>query len=424
MTFKELGLSETILKSLIELDHNTPTPIQELAIPYIMGKKDVLGCAQTGTGKTATFVLPIIESLMIGKRNGYPEIKALILSPTRELAIQTRDNFRKYGKYVNLKCGVVLGGVNQRSQEEVLRKGIDILVATPGRLLDLINQRIVKLNAIDILVLDEADTMLDMGFIHDIKRIVSHVPKVRQTLMFSATMPNAIRSLAKEFLNNPIVVEANQNSLTVDKINQSVYFVDSRNKANLLLEILHKEANLSTLIFTRTKHGANKLGTILDKNNVQNEVIHGDKSQNARVKALNNFKSGRSNILIATDIAARGIDIVELSRVINYELPNLAESYVHRIGRTGRAGCGGIAISFCDGSEKRHLSSIERLIKQSITVIEGHNYPMEIVITNEPKKWNYSKRTSQKNNDRSNNKKFKSKKKYYHKGTSYKKTNV
>ncbi|MDD2490258.1 MAG: DEAD/DEAH box helicase [Bacilli bacterium] len=400
MTFKELGLSDIILKALIELNHNEPTLIQELAIPHVMQKKDVLGCAQTGTGKTAAFVLPIIQSLIMNERNTYRNIKVLVLSPTRELAIQTRDNFRKYGKYTNLKCSVVLGGVNQRSQVKVLQKGIDILVATPGRLLDLINQNIVKLNSVNTLVLDEADTMLDMGFIHDIRKIIACVPKARQTLMFSATMPKAIRSLANEFLKNPILIEANTESLTVDKINQSVYFVYSRNKANLLLEILHKEEITSTLIFTRTKHKANKLADILEKNNLCNEVIHGNKSQSARVSALNNFKSGRSKVLIATDIAARGIDIIELSHVINYELPNLAESYVHRIGRTGRAGCGGSAISFCDQSERKYLYTIQRLIKQSIMVIEDHNYPMEQIVVKEQNKRNFSKRGYQNNNNR------------------------
>ena len=377
MAFKELGLSEVVLEALEELGHVVPTSIQESAIPSIIKKKDVLGCAQTGTGKTAAFVLPIIESLIKKPRNGR-EIRALVLSPTRELAIQTRDNCRKYSSHTGLKSAVILGGVNQRSQEEVLRKGVDILVATPGRLLDLVNQRIIRLDKIEILVLDEADTMLDMGFIHDIRRIMTHVPDVRQTLMFSATMPKAIRVLAKEFLKDPIIIENNTTSLTVDKINQSVYFVNTSDKSKLLLDILKSKNEPSTLIFTRTKHGANKLAEILQKNNLYSEVIHGNKSQNARVKALSNFKSGRSKFLIATDIAARGIDIVELSQVINYELPNLAESYVHRIGRTGRAGCCGTAISFCDKSEKKYLNDIERLIKQSIIVIKDHSYPVNI----------------------------------------------
>lgn len=421
MTFKELGLSEAILKSLEELNHDTPTLIQELAIPLIMQGKDVLGCAQTGTGKTAAFVLPIMQSLMMKENDSFYKIKVLVLSPTRELAIQTRDNFRKYGKYTKLKCGVVLGGVNQRSQEEVLRRGIDVLVATPGRLLDLVNQRIVKLNSIETLVLDEADTMLDMGFIHDIKKIISHISETRQTLMFSATMPNTIRNLAKEFLKNPAIVEANPKSLTVDKIDQSIYFVDSRNKAKLLLEILRREESLSTLIFTRTKHGANKLADILNMNNLNSEVIHGNKSQSARVLALNNFKSGKSKVLIATDIAARGIDIAELAQVINYELPNIAESYVHRIGRTGRAGYGGIAISFCDGSEKKYLYSIEKLLQQTIAVIENHNYPLEIEIVNNSKRGKYFNNASRKKSGMSVISKSEFKKKYYNRESSYKK---
>lgn len=374
MTFKELGLSNATLKTLEEMGYNTPTTIQELSIPSILEGKDLLGCAQTGTGKTAAFVLPIIENLINKGKNNKRVIKALILSPTRELAIQTRDNCRKYGTRTELKSAVVLGGVNQRSQEEVLRKGVNILIATPGRLLDLVNQRIVRLESVEVLVLDEADTMLDMGFIHDIKKIVERVPSKRQTLMFSATMPKAIRNLAEEFLDNPVIVEANAESLTVDKINQSVYFVDAANKNKLLLDLINKNRNLSTLIFTRTKHRANKLYEILLKNSIKAEVIHGNKSQNARVTALNNFKSGKSKVLIATDIAARGIDIAELSQVINYELPNLAESYVHRIGRTGRAGLGGVAISLCDKAEKSYLKDIEKLIKQPIKVVDTHSY--------------------------------------------------
>ncbi len=373
MTFKDLGLSTGILKAIEKIGYENPTPIQELAIPVILKNQDILGCAQTGTGKTAAFVLPIIENLL---KKGFKthEPRVLVLSPTRELAMQTRDNVRAFGSHTNLNCAVILGGVKQRSQVEVLRKGIDIIVATPGRLLDLVNQRIINLNSIEVLVLDEADTMLDMGFIHDIKKVVSKVPKSRQTLMFSATMPKAIKLLANEFLNKPVIVETNNNSITVEKIDQTVYFVNTPNKKLLLLDILKANTNASTLIFTRTKHGANKLGEILAKNNFRNETIHGNKSQNARVRALKNFKEGKCSILIATDIAARGIDIKYLTQVINFELPNLAESYVHRIGRTGRAGSVGKAISFCDNTEKRYLYDIERLLKQSIPVIKEHNY--------------------------------------------------
>ncbi len=387
MTFKDLGLSEGILKAVEVMGYENPTPIQELAIPVILKKQDILGCAQTGTGKTAAFVLPIIENLL-SKGPITHEPRVLVLSPTRELAIQTRDNVRSYGTHTNLKCAVILGGVNQRSQVEVLRKGVDIIVATPGRLLDLVNQRIINLSNIEVLVLDEADTMLDMGFIYDIKKVVARVPKIRQTLMFSATMPKAIKALAAEFLNNPVIIETNNSSITVEKIDQTVYFVDTPNKKFLLLEILKTNTNASTLIFTRTKHGANKLGEILQKNSFYNEVIHGNKSQSARVRALKNFKDGKSNILIATDIAARGIDIKYLTQVINFELPNLAESYVHRIGRTGRAGSVGKAISLCDKTEKRYLYDIERLLKQSITVIKEHNYINAQVINNK----NYSQK--------------------------------
>lgn len=373
MLFKDFNLSEAILKTVGKVGYLVPTPIQEKAIPVILQKKDVLGCAQTGTGKTAAFILPIMENL-IKKGESNHQLKVLILSPTRELAIQTKDNIHLYKESTNLRCAVILGGVKQRGQEEVLRKGMDIVVATPGRLLDLIKQKIINLSTIEVLVLDEADTMLDMGFIHDIKKIISLVPKSRQTLMFSATMPKAIRSLAEEFLNNPVVIETNKAVITVDKINQAVYFVDALNKKSLLLDILKVNTNASTLIFTRTKHGANKLGEFLNKNKFYNEVIHGNKSQNARVRALNNFKAGKSNILIATDIAARGIDIKYLTQVINYELPELAESYVHRIGRTGRAGEVGKALSLCDKAEKKYLYNIERLLKQSIPVIKEHNY--------------------------------------------------
>lgn len=385
MTFKDLGLSASILKAIEEVGYIIPTPIQESVIPLILEKKDVLGCAQTGTGKTAAFVLPIIENL-IAKGAINNRLKVLIVSPTRELAMQTKDNIRLYSTKTNLRCAVILGGVKQRGQEDILKKGVDIVVATPGRLLDLAKQKIINLSTIEVLVLDEADTMLDMGFIHDIKKIVSLIPKNRQTLMFSATMPQAIRNLAADFLNKPAIVETNKTVITVDKINQSVYFVDAPNKKLLLLDILKDNINASTLIFTRTKHGANKLSEFLAKNKFHNEVIHGNKSQNARVRALKNFKDGKSNILIATDIAARGIDIKYLTQVINYELPELAESYVHRIGRTGRAGCGGKAISFCDPAEKKYLYGIERLIKQTVYVVKEHNYLSALSSNNQKKK--------------------------------------
>lgn len=378
MTFKELGFGEPILKALDDASYVNPTSIQEQAIPHILSGRDLLGCAQTGTGKTAAFALPIIQLLLNNNHPNYDnrKIKVLVLSPTRELAIQTRDNFRMYCVNTKLKSSVILGGVNQNSQIEVLKKGLDILIATPGRLLDLINQGRANLSAVDILVLDEADTMLDMGFINDVKKIVAKVSPNRQTLLFSATMPDKINELAETFLSNHVVVKVTPVATTVDKINQSLYYVDKGNKINLLVDLLKKEDVKSTLVFTRTKHGANKLAEVLDRSGIKTEVIHGNKSQNARVIALNNFKDGKSKVLVATDIAARGIDINELSHVVNYEIPNQAETYVHRIGRTGRAGLGGTAISLCDIDERDYIKDIQNLIKKEIDIVSDHDYPM------------------------------------------------
>ena len=376
MTFKQLKLHERLLRALDELGYETPTPIQSDSIPHLLNKRDLLGCAQTGTGKTAAFALPILNFLLDDEEN-YRKTRVLVLSPTRELAIQIRDNFRDYGKYTHFKCSVILGGVNQKSQIEVLKKGVDILVATPGRLLDLVNQRKVDLSDVDYLVLDEADTMLDMGFLHDVRKIISHVKKDRQTMLFSATMPDAILNLVKEFMKGDhITVKTSTVSSAAPKITQELYYVDKTNKVSLLIDILKKEDIKSTLVFTRTKHGANKLSQKLSRSGIKSEVIHGNKSQSARVLALKNFKSGKSKVLIATDIAARGIDINELSHVVNFEMPDMAETYVHRIGRTGRAGLEGTAISFCDIDEKKGLSEIERLIKQQLEVI-NHDYPMQ-----------------------------------------------
>lgn len=372
MNFKELGLKEPILSAIEEYGYTIPTPIQEQAIPNILNRKDVLGCAQTGTGKTGAFALPLIQSIMDIKDNN---IKVLIITPTRELAIQIRDNFKTYGKNTSLKAAVVLGGVNQAHQIEVLKKGVDVLIATPGRLLDLVNQKYVKLGFVKTVVLDEADTMLDMGFIQDIKKIFDRLPKEKQVLLFSATMPEGIKKLAEQFLTNPVNINVSPVSSTVDKIEQRLYYVDKGNKINLLLSVLKKEDIKSALIFTRTKHGANRLAEALRKANMETEVIHGNKSQSARVTALTNFKSGKTKIMVATDIAARGIDISELSHVINYEIPNPAETYVHRIGRTGRAGLTGIAISFSDIDEKAQVMEIQKLIKQSIPTIT-HEFPM------------------------------------------------
>jgi ATP-dependent RNA helicase RhlE len=376
MSFKDLNIIEPILKAIEEKGYVIPSPIQEKAILPILEGRDLLGCAQTGTGKTAAFAIPLIQ-LLHNKNNNLPrKIKVLILTPTRELAIQIRDNFRDYGKYTDLRCSVIFGGVNQSSQVEVLKKGIDILVATPGRLLDLINQKYAKLDSVEYLVLDEADSMLDMGFIHDVKRVMSYLPEKKQTLLFSATMPLEINKLAETFLRNPAKVIVTPVASTGDKVNQVLYYVDKVNKIKLLLEIFKNKEMGSTLIFTRTKHGANKLSETLNKNGIMCAAIHGNKSQSARQQALSNFKSGDINVLVATDIAARGIDIKELSHVVNYEIPNVPETYVHRIGRTARAGLGGSAISLCDYDEVDYIFGIERLIKKEIEVISDHPFPM------------------------------------------------
>lgn len=408
MTFNELGLLKPIIMGLESAGHVIPTPIQEQTIPHILKGKDVLGCAQTGTGKTAAFVLPILQHLIKIERpnKSVRPTKVLILTPTRELAIQIRDNIRKYSTHTNIKCGVILGGVNQRSQNEILKKGVDIIVATPGRLLDLINQKRVKLNELDMLVLDEADTMLDMGFIHDVKKIVSYVPSKRQTLFFSATMPKKVSDLANSFLTDYVTVKVNNESITIDEIQQVVYFVNKNDKVKLLKDILNNKDIKSLLIFTRTKHGADKLSISLHNSGIASNTIHGDKSQNARIKALTDFKKGICKILIATDVAARGIDIKGLSHVINYDIPVQAETYIHRIGRTGRAGLSGIAISFCDGLEKKYLKDIEKLIEKEIEVVTEHNYMSsftEIKPMNAKSKFNGRKREGQ-NNFRNKNK--------------------
>lgn len=378
MNFKDLNIIEPILKAIEEKGYVTPSPIQEKAIPPVLKGKDILGCAQTGTGKTAAFAIPLLQRLYSKRTSGPIKIKALILTPTRELAIQIRDNFREYGKYTDLRCSVIFGGVNQSSQVEVLKKGIDILVATPGRLLDLIKQKHAKLGDVEYLVLDEADSMLDMGFIHDVKRVMTYLPDKKQTLLFSATMPSEIKTLADTFLKNPETIIVSPIASTADKINQVVYYVDKINKSHLLLDIFKNNDMGSTLIFTRTKHGADKLAILLNKNKIYCAAIHGNKSQNARQQALSSFKSGEISVLVATDIAARGIDIKELSHVINYEIPNVPETYVHRIGRTARAGAGGSAISLCDYDEKPYIKAIERLTNKPITVILDHNYPMMV----------------------------------------------
>jgi ATP-dependent RNA helicase RhlE len=378
MLFQDLKLIEPILKALKTEGYTTPTPIQQQSIPIILQRKDLLGCAQTGTGKTAAFSIPILQ-ILHEERLQHKEqktIKSLILTPTRELAIQIGESIAAYGKHTGLKHLVIFGGVSQNSQVDSLRRGVDILIATPGRLLDLMNQRYVNLEHIKILVLDEADRMLDMGFVHDVKKIIAKIPAKRQTLFFSATMPKEIQSLADTILNKPEKVEVTPVSSTADTINQSIYFVDKGDKRLLLSHILKDKNIKRVLVFTRTKHGADKVVKDLIRTNVTAEAIHGNKSQNARQRALTNFKNSSTRVLVATDIAARGIDVDELTHVIQYELPEVPETYVHRIGRTGRAGASGIAFSFCDEEEKELLKDIHKVIGKAIPVETEHPYPL------------------------------------------------
>jgi ATP-dependent RNA helicase RhlE len=376
MTFKELNIIEPILKALDDEGYSRPTPIQELSIPILQEKKDLLGCAQTGTGKTAAFAIPILQHLSLEEKQtkGRRKIQALIITPTRELAIQIGESFSTYGKYTELKNTVIFGGVNQNPQTRVLNSGVDILVATPGRLLDLMDQGFISLSDVKYFVLDEADHMLDMGFIHDIKKIVARVPEKRQSLFFSATMPPSIVKLSGNILGKPEKVTIHPEQTTAEKVTQSLYYVSKKNKPKLLIHLLQSSAFDSVLIFSRTKHGANKIVRILEKVNIKSEAIHGNKSQSARQKALTNFKTGVSKVLIATDIAARGIDVEEMSHVINFDLPNIPETYIHRIGRTGRAGASGVALSFCDVEERPYLKDIEKLIGQKIPVISENPY--------------------------------------------------
>ncbi|MFD0765676.1 DEAD/DEAH box helicase [Mucilaginibacter lutimaris] len=379
MSFENLNLIEPILRALKAEGYTNPTPIQEQAIPYILQHRDLLGCAQTGTGKTAAFAIPILQLLFLDKQKHkeQKQIKALILTPTRELAIQISESFTAYGKNTGLKNLVIFGGVSQNPQVDALRCGVDILIATPGRLLDLMNQRYVHIDQIKMLILDEADRMLDMGFVNDVKKIIAKVPVNRQTLFFSATMPNEIQHLADSILQKPAKVEVAPVSSTADTIQQSLYYVSKSDKRLLLNHIL-KDKNIKTaLVFTRTKHGADKVVKDLVRAGITAEAIHGNKSQNARQRALTNFKNRTTRVLIATDIAARGIDIDELTHVINYEIPNIPETYVHRIGRTGRAGASGIAFTFCDGEEEiDYLKDIHKLIAKEIPVELGHPYPL------------------------------------------------
>jgi ATP-dependent RNA helicase RhlE len=379
MAFTKLHLIDPILKALEAEGYQSPTPIQAQSIPYVLEGRDLLGCAQTGTGKTAAFAIPILQLLYNQKQEerGPRKIKTLILTPTRELAIQIDESFAAYGKHTGLSHAVIFGGVSQLPQVNILRKGIDILVATPGRLLDLISQGYIDLKDLKIFVLDEADRMLDMGFIHDVKRVITKLPAKRQTLFFSATMPPEIQKLADVLLTSPAKVEVTPVSSTAEAIDQSLYFVEKKDKPSLLLHLLNNSSISSVLVFTRTKHGADKVVKFLHRSHIASAAIHGNKSQNARQNALSNFKSGKIRVLVATDIAARGIDIDDLSHVINFELPDVPETYVHRIGRTGRAGNSGIAFSFCGADERDALKDIQKLIGKNIPVVNEHPFPSD-----------------------------------------------
>jgi len=375
VTFAELGVAEPILRALAQENYITPTPIQTRAIPPLLAGRDLLGIAQTGTGKTAAFGLPLLQKLSIGHVPPLPkQTKALILAPTRELAVQIEESLRTYGRFLNLKRAVILGGVNQNTQINTMKNGVDIVVATPGRLLDLVQQKAVRLDAVQVLIIDEADRMFDMGFIRDVRKIVNYMPKDRQSMLFSATMPDDVVKLVGDVLKNPERIEVAPQSKTADRVVQSLYYVPMPQKRQLLSELLKDVSLNRVIVFTRTKHGANRVAEHLSKTGVAAEAIHGNKSQNARQRALDLFKTGKARVLVATDIAARGIDIDHISHVINFELPNEPESYVHRIGRTARAGGEGIAISFCDATERTYLRDIERIIRMKIEVV-AHDLP-------------------------------------------------
>ncbi|GMN09286.1 DEAD/DEAH box helicase [Croceitalea sp. MTPC9] len=406
MTFKDLGLAEPILKSLKTEGYTTPTPIQSQAIPILLKGKDLLGVAQTGTGKTAAFGIPILHHLYLAKNQQQKRrsIKALVVTPTRELAIQIGESFSAYGKHTGLRNTVIFGGVKQGKQVNTLKNGVDILIATPGRLLDLMNQGFISLRDIEYAVLDEADQMLDMGFIHDIKKIIAKLPPKRQSLFFSATMPKTIVELSRKILGDFEQVTIKPQQATAEKVEQCVYFVSKPNKVKLLVHLLQDKMQDSVLIFSRTKHGANKIVKKLAQADIGSAAIHGNKSQTARQKALSAFKEGKLKVLVATDIAARGIDVEELSFVINYDLPNVPETYVHRIGRTGRASASGIALSFCDVEERPYLRDIEKLIKQEVPKINEHPFvdDSKEEVAQKPKKSNSSRnRNRNRNRNRS-----------------------
>ncbi|WP_396637471.1 DEAD/DEAH box helicase [Maribacter sp. R77961] len=405
MTFKELGLAEPILKALKTEGYTQPTPIQEQAIPILLKGKDLLGVAQTGTGKTAAFGIPILHHLYerISLRQNKRKIKALVVTPTRELAIQIGESFTAYGKHTGLRNTVIFGGVKQGKQVNALRGGIDILIATPGRLLDLMSQGFITFRDLEFVVLDEADQMLDMGFIHDIKKIIAKLPPKRQSLFFSATMPKTIVELSTKMLGDFERVTIKPEQATAEKVEQGVYFVSKPNKPKLLVHLLQEKPNESVLVFSRTKHGANKIVKKLAQADIQSAAIHGNKSQTARQKALGAFKEGKLKVLVATDIAARGIDVEELSLVVNYDLPNVSETYVHRIGRTGRASASGIALSFCDSEERPYLRAIEKLIKQQVPRMPEHPFTDGVTEQDSPSQPRRPKSTNRSQNNRNRN---------------------
>ena len=383
-SFAALGVAEPIQRALAAENYNEPTPIQAKAIPLILSGGDVLGIAQTGTGKTAAFGLPLLQRLASGRLSAGPHsVRALVLAPTRELAVQIHDSLMRYGRNLRLRHAVVLGGVNQSRQVEALRRGVDVLVATPGRLLDLVKQKHVRLDAVALFVIDEADRMFDMGFIRDVRRIVAELPRQRQSLLFSATMPADVVHLVSEVLRAPARIDISPTQITTERIDQRVHFVAAEDKRALLLELLRDDAMKRVLVFTRTKHGADKVARMLGRAGHRADAIHGNKAQNARQRALEGFRSGQSRILVATDIAARGIDVDDVSHVINMDIPDVAESYVHRIGRTARAGNGGVAIAFCDPSERNSLRAIERLMKRPLAIVGGERHTSGPIPTTE-----------------------------------------
>jgi ATP-dependent RNA helicase RhlE len=377
-TFSDLQLHPALLRAVEAEGYTIPTPIQIAAVPPLLARRDLLGCAQTGSGKTAAFALPMLQNLDSGGRPAPKSARALVLTPTRELAIQVEERFGAYGKGLRLSHAVIFGGVNQNPQVQALARGVDVLVATPGRLLDLMGQGHVRLDTVEIFVLDEADRMLDMGFLPDVRRVIAALPTRRQTLLFSATMPDDIAALAQRILNDPLRIAVDPVSTPVDRIRQRVLLVEKADKPALLADVLEGTEVARALVFTRTKHGANKVAKQLERTAVTAEAIHGNKSQGARQRALENFREGRTRVLVATDIAARGIDVEGITHVINYDLPNIPESYVHRIGRTARAGASGMAISFCDEEERLFLRDIERLMRQRVPIVEGHPYESRI----------------------------------------------